>query len=439
MPLRKQVHAKFNNQQQVVYRYIPRKPMILIFAMTIVVLYKFLHNLSIMFSDLDSYNNDNVNDNDNILENIISRRDEMMRKIHANHDMRRQPANTEGRKRSSHDGKHARHVGEQRVPQQQRKRKVLNNETLCLLKLPYMRYDKAAYIQHKVIQCDKKKPRNSDTYHRHPPPRRIVDTNNPVYFLHVGKAGGSSIDYLVGDILKCQHKRYIGDLHYDWSYIQKHMYTNKAAIHSIDDDISTKADVITFLRHPVSRSVSQFYFSKTLPWANRTNSTILYQTFDEYLDQPNGWMQPIADGESGSSFLAGIFPTDKDLWVASDGRETELKAHLRENKTAACLFAAERLENTTWFGLLEDLERSMTLLQLTLDLEFTPILPKSNPGKLAHPLPTNDTIQKIQKYVPKDLWFYEFAKRLFEARWRYFKDIDCEYVPPELPPLPTFE
>eukprot|EP00980_Cylindrotheca_fusiformis_P012765 scaffold3120_cov73-Cylindrotheca_fusiformis.AAC.1 len=44
----------------------------------------------------------------------------------------------------------------------------------------------------------------------------------------------------------------------------------------------------------------------------------------------------------------------------------------------------------------------------------------------------------IAKYVPADLWLYEYAKRLFEARYDHFINGINEYVHPELPPLPNF-
>ena len=309
----------------------------------------------------------------------------------------------------------------------------------------------------KKIKCDKSQDGASHTWTKlfglrshtattHEPPRRMADTLNPIYFLHIGKAGGTSIDALFKEILKCDAKMYLGEHHYDWSYIQKHQLLKKGEherqqyLGHGEYDIGQTADVITFLRDPVSRGISQFYFSKRLPWAKKQNATFLHQTFDEYLDDPNKtWMQPIADGESGTDFLAGIFPSDADNWVGTDGVETDVKRYLRSNKTAACILAAQRLENTTWFGLMDDIDRSMKLLQVSLGLEVAPDLPSVNKGWGDNPKPTSETLEKIRKYAPKDLWLYEYAKRLFEARWTYFMGDDCTYVSPELPPLPDFE
>ena len=326
------------------------------------------------------------------------------------------------------------------TPQSAREQKIKmqKNETFCLSKLPPQWFKKLPpqWFKQSKIECDKSYERRISTSHS--PPRKVSDTTNTIYFLHIGKAGGTSVDELLGNIFKCQHRTYVGEKHYDYSYIQQQIDIKKQDGGSYNDKHDEiEADVITFLRHPVSRAASQFYFSKMLPWAKKQNASFLYQTFDEYLDTPNKtWFQPISDGESGSDFLTGIFPTSDGHWVASDGKETDEKIYLRQNKTAACLLAAQRLEETKWFGLLEDVDRSMKLLQITLGLDATPVMPRAN--KLQYPHPTEETKKKISKFVPKDIWLYEYAKRLFEARWNYYIG-NCPYVSPELPPLPDFD
>jgi hypothetical protein len=247
-------------------------------------------------------------------------------------------------------------------------------------------------------------------------------------------------------------KKYWGFNHFDWSYIEMH-HAGKKNSHENDRrlkrlpivkrveghaDVGRTADVITFLRHPVSRSISQFYFGQTLPWARKQNSKFLHQTIEEYVhDVSKDWFQPLSDGEGGVDFLAGIF---HDGWVMTDQVESEAKDYLRHNKTAACLLAAQRLEQTVWFGLLEDVERSMKLLQISLGLDQTPVLPQRNAAKHEYPVPSDEIKMEIERQLPKDMWLYEFAKRLFEARWNYFMpdDGEHEYIPPELPPLPQY-
>ena len=324
-------------------------------------------------------------------------------------------------------------------------------------------------------------------------PRRMSDpphNTRPVYFVHVGKTGGTSVDDLMTRILKCDSRAYVGNAHYDWSFVRhrERLRRRTYAIGDADDDeyretfhphddgddgVASGADVITFLRHPVSRAYSQFEYSKSLPWARKSNASFLHQTFDEYLDDPSRtWTQPIADGESGSDFLAGIFPPeDGGGWVLTDGKETSAKARLRANRTAAALLAARNLEKTAWFGLLEDVGRSMEMLGATLGLGYVPVFPMTNSAHHHHHHHDDgqhlrqssrdieerearmgevggdgggapygvDTIEKIARYLPKDLWLYEYATRLFDARYSYLVGGGgCAYVPPALPPLPDF-
>ncbi len=291
------------------------------------------------------------------------------------------------------------------------------------------------------------------------PPRKMSSTSNPVYFVRVGKTGSTSMDKLMPKLLEESGRKYIGGNHFDWSFVQIHERERAAMSHTdgnidADDgynrseyDVSANADVITFLRHPLSRAASQFYFSKGLPWAKRAKARFVQQTFNEWIINPGNFSQPISDGEGGVRYLAGIFKVHKkgDGWVKTDRLNTDYKEYLRQNKTAACLRAAERLDQTAWFGLLEDADRSMKLLQLTLDLDDVPAMPKHNKGRYGKddPKPSAEAIGIVSKHIPQDLWLYEYATRLFEARWEYFASLnengDGVYVHPELPPLPAFD
>jgi hypothetical protein len=95
--------------------------------------------------------------------------------------------------------------------------------------------------------------------------------------------------------------------------------------------------------------------------------------------------------------------------------------------------AADRLDETLWFGLLEDLPRSMELLQHALGLDHTPTLPTAN--KNAHPSPTQSEKNALASLMPRDLWVYEYGKRLFGARYTAMKKGET-FVKPKRPFIP---
>ena len=142
-----------------------------------------------------------------------------------------------------------------------------------------------------------------------------------------------------------------------------------------------------------------------------------------------------------------------------------LEAKAREDKfmlepVSVLLKAAERLKSTFWFGILEDTERSLELLKYQLGNHEDIVLPHFNRGTYhktnetdenkrdeGH-APTPSTENKkyisdnnrefLEKLLPMDIWLYEYAKNLFEARWQLYKygksveisvpalpDIDC--------------
>ncbi len=279
------------------------------------------------------------------------------------------------------------------------------------------------------------------------PPRNMSAITNPIYFIHIPKTGGTSLQTALKQINEqLNATRYIKvgqQNHFDWSYLTS----------SIQQHDLNKIHIVTFLRNPIDRSVSQFHYAKELAWVKklvrkRKAPHFYHQTYDEYVSYPNKtWLQPLADGEGGVEFLAGTFATDSD-WVTTDGIESEEKLYLRRNKTAQCLLAAHNLDQTGWFGLLEEKDRSMKLLSISLNLTNVPELPQKNPtgrkrliGGKRHGMPkrknpSNETLLQVKKYLPQDLWFYEYAKLLFEARWKHANG--GIYIHPELPPLPDF-
>jgi len=281
------------------------------------------------------------------------------------------------------------------------------------------------------------KPFKQQIRRKKPIPKKLV-IHKPIYFLHIMKCGGTSIDSLMNNLVRQgKIKRYIGNQHYDYSYIASKGIPR------------VNIEFITILRNPVSRAVSNFYFSKTGKWTK--DFIMRKQTFSEYIRDEKSMKQyraAIRDGEGGYNWLAGVHPgvswvlTDKKnrkggynwlagvhpgvSWVLTDKKNRKKKDELLKNKKECLLVAARNLDKTLWFGLLEDIPRSMELLKHTFKLKTIPKLPRRN--KNNYPKLPKEDIKLVEKHLEGDIWLYNYAKLLFEARWNYYKSTSTNNI-----------
>ena len=119
------------------------------------------------------------------------------------------------------------------------------------------------------------------------------------------------------------------------------------------------------------------------------------------------------DGQGGVEWIAGLHPEN---WVK---KSDDLSIHQREvlllNTTNLMKKAVNNLQNTFWFGLLEDQTKSFKMLSKQLGLATEIKLLQRNRGK---PVSTTERVRNyFKKLVPMDVWFYEHAEKLFESRW----------------------
>ena len=141
------------------------------------------------------------------------------------------------------------------------------------------------------------------------------------------------------------------------------------------------------------------------------------------------------------------------------------------NSTKVLKRAAERLENIFWFGILEEMDKSMELLRLVFIfiLDFwlantflrsptpssqLPIrvdslenrkrfqigfksnlkMPHKRKNEKLKKFSSQEIDKRIESLIPMDIWLYKYAKRLFQARWNFFKT--GIYIRPSYPPFP---
>lgn len=271
----------------------------------------------------------------------------------------------------------------------------------------------------------------------------IATPEHPILmFLHIGKNGGTSFDPVAKKIAKdMQFSKYIGNKHYDWSHVEK-IQREQALYHdgNLRNVTGSKNDtiqVVTMLREPVARAISHYWFYRKMSWTK--GFKIREQTLSQYLFSPNNTRNLLAtrdiwqDGQAAVSWLSG---THIASWVGVTKLEVPAREERAKNAEAMCHLAADRLEQTRWFGILEDLNRSLELLQHEFGLPRRPVMGRSNKnGKKPLNFKPNELEQAaLASLMPQDIWLYEYSRRLFQARWDLYKN--GTYVAPDRPPLP---
>ena len=244
---------------------------------------------------------------------------------------------------------------------------------------------------------------------RHYPLRRW-NPSHPIVFLHIGKNGGTSFDVTVGPIVRKLSGHYMGHRHFDWSYIET----------------LVNPDVVLLLRDPVARAVSHFHFTK------KRRIFIITVSLSEYLRNPQNLLEARDIWQDGQAAVMWLTGTHVANWVGIKRDEIpEREIKFLDHKTM-CLKAAARLKETLWFGFLDDQERSFDMLQWQLGYEKK--IKLTNANKTPHADITAEDKAILQSLMPLDLWLYEYAKILFDARWEQYKT--GVYSDPKLPPLP---
>jgi len=188
-------------------------------------------------------------------------------------------------------------------------------------------------------------------------PLRIWNGQHYLVFLHIGKAGGTSFDSMMSKGLASINKKaqYIGGKHFDWSFIEERFPAD---------------DVLTLFRDPASRAISHFHFMQSLSWTK--GMKIRDQTISTFLQDPESMMANRGawqDGQAAVSWLTGTHVGTS--WVAKGKHATKDKNEMEAESLQIehiLGLAADRVENMFWFGILEDIDRSLELLQHQLNV-----------------------------------------------------------------------
>ena len=217
--------------------------------------------------------------------------------------------------------------------------------------------------------------------------------------LHIGKSGGTALDYSLKPIMNKLSFKYIGFRHFDWSYIEK--YDNPY--------------VLTILRHPVKRTISHFYFAKNLSWTK--DHRIRKQTLSEYLDDPESMLETREVWQDGQASVSWLTGTHIANWVGIDKELIEEREKLSLDTEYILKLACKRLEETWWFGILENIEPAIEMLEYKLQNKINFAIKNQN----NYPEPTEKEIKKLESIMYCDMYLYNYAKELFKFRYQSFK------------------
>lgn len=186
------------------------------------------------------------------------------------------------------------------------------------------------------------------------------------------------------------------------------------------------------LRHPVQRAASHFHFMRSQTWTS--DSSLQKHDLATFLRQAKDtgdWSDMMAfrgfwqDGQASVAWLTG---THIAKWVESVPEKpwTDETKNLKEfflvNHTQALQQAADRMDSIFWIGILEDMERSIELLEFQLNIERGTLRRMHlNKGTEKHGTVNDEAAELLRSLVGMDLWLYDYGRAIFEARYQHYK------------------
>jgi len=250
-------------------------------------------------------------------------------------------------------------------------------------------------------------------------------------FIHIGKTGGTSFDagmrkWLNINILNT--KLYIGKRHYDWSY-----YKN------LKDESSQEIHPLTWLRHPVDRAISHFNFMKQLAWTKgtpirQTSLSDFLSNYEMMMDFRGAWQ----DGQAGTAWISGLHIADWVWHYPKPRDKDQIELSFLDMESVLDQVATRFEKELFWFGILDEKEKSIEMLNYQLDTQFQIEMVHLNKGKnkLLHEDSSVDEFdrKKLEWLMPYDMWLYNYASELLNAKWNFYKNGAMKM--PDRPPYP---
>lgn len=243
---------------------------------------------------------------------------------------------------------------------------------------------------------------------------------NPTLFIHIPKAGGSSLVSIIEKQFKMNEILVMYDVHYAWPYKTMYQYfdihpkrraqTKMIVGHfayNLHQYLNTESSYITMLRNPVKRVISNYKHMKRTSSSNYTKSIQSMSLLDfvkakNWHDLDNGQVRRLCGSEN-------------EVHQVPIGECTE-------NMLTK---AKENLKNCLSVGIMEEFDKSILLFSKSLgwhDISYS----IKNAAPVNHDTNNDESeaIKLITDINRFDIELYEYANELFNTQLNNYKITD---------------
>ncbi len=246
--------------------------------------------------------------------------------------------------------------------------------------------------------------------------------NNPLYYLHIPKTAGTSLTSFLDAQFEqskvCPAKllpelfEMGNDVVAKFEFFRGHLWFD------LNSYVGRDLDYITMLRDPVQRTISWYSHVRRDANAYRHDRVVgeKWSLLDFATHKETQWDMVNAQ----TIFLAADLDFNR---LSRDpvgyGRAVIQGYAARRNDRALLDLAKQRLEKFLFFGITEQMNRSLHLLSHTLDVypDFSRERLNVSENRPATNEISNETIEAIKELTPLDQELYDWAVEVFESRY----------------------